>query len=116
MTTRIRTVGPETEVTDLLTAAEAAGRQVSLVRARAGKRATIEAFARVLHFPPWHGHTLDALSDCLTDWAERTAGEQEVVIDDARRLSDRDATGGITEVLTDLVREHPHVHVTLIDR
>lgn len=69
------------------------------------KRGMMTALARLLRFPDWFGHNLDALYDCLTDLSWLPAGEHVLVWTHPEVLATADPAGyrGIREVLADAV-------------
>ena len=69
------------------------------------KRGMMTALARLLRFPDWFGHNLDALYDCLTDLSWLPAGEHVLVWKHPEVLAAADPAGyrSIREVLTDAV-------------
>ena len=113
----IRVLRPGAEVEAFLARARAADRVVHYVTARPTKRQTIDAFARALDFPPWHGHNLDALADSLGDWAINRPQQQDLVVDRLQCLADEDpaAAAGIREVLVDLAAAHPRIRVAVVE-
>ncbi|WP_285725427.1 barstar family protein [Psychromicrobium xiongbiense] len=48
--------------------------QSYVIPAAANKEAVLDAFARSLGFPSYFGHNLDALADCLRDFAQALTG------------------------------------------
>ena len=58
--------------------------------------------ARELSFPPYYGHNLDALHDCLTDLSADTA----IILAEADKADPR-----LTDVLRDAEEENPHLRV-----
>lgn len=114
----MRVLGDKVDLEGLIADAVEEGRQVQVVRGRATKQATLEAFSQELNFPEWFGMNLDALADCLDTLARESEGEWEIVWDDAAELrrSDPRAATGIESVLAELDENHPSVHVTIIDR
>ncbi|KRE43012.1 barstar family protein [Knoellia sp. Soil729] len=114
----MRVIGDKVDLAGLLADAVEEGRQVQVVRGRATKQATLEAFSQELNFPEWFGMNLDALADCLDTLARESEGEWEIVWDgvaDLRREDPR-AASGIEGILREIDEEFPRVHVTLIDR
>ena len=58
--------------------------------------------ARELSFPPYYGHNLDALHDCLTDLSADTV----IILAEADKADPR-----LTDVLRDSAEENPHLRV-----
>lgn len=129
----IRILGEHTDVAGLLADAAEEGRAPVLVDATGAARhtgsdlgsdtgldkvATLDAFADALGFPDWWGRNLDALADCLDDYAHDLDGDVEVVWDHAAalRAGDPDAADAVTEILTEAEDRHPHLHVTVVER
>lgn len=114
----MRVLGDKVDLDGLIADAVEEGRQVQVVRGRATKAETLEAFSQELNFPEWFGMNLDALADCLDTLARESEGEWEIVWDDAAQLrrTDPRAAAGIESILRELTEEHPSVHVTLINR
>jgi len=114
----MRVLGDRVDLEGLVADAVEEGRQVQVVRGRATKSETLEAFSEALNFPEWFGMNLDALADCLDTLARESGGEWEIVWDEAAALrrDDPRAATGIESVLAELDEEHPSVHVTIIDR
>jgi RNAse (barnase) inhibitor barstar len=117
----IRVLGPEVSIAAVVREAQRRGGDVSVVPAGATKAESIDLFAEVLHFPDWFGRNLDALADCLHDYAEEPpedGGPRHLVWDGVARLrvgqpeSYRDITGVLAEVSAD----HDTFVVTVLDR
>lgn len=66
---------PHIDPQPLLAAAEAMGCAVFRIdlSAVADKGELLTALGRAMDFPDWYGHNLDALADCLNDFAWRPA-------------------------------------------
>lgn len=115
-------VGPGTSLAELVRQAHRDGEDVVVVPSGGTKAETLEWFADALHFPSWFGKNLDALADCLHDWAElRPAGDAEarhLVWDGvaALRVADSQSYQGICGVLDEVQEDHPMLVVTVVDR
>lgn len=114
----MRVLGDKVDLEGLIADATEEGRQVQVIRGRATKAQTLEAFSQELNFPEWFGMNLDALADCLDTLARESEGEWEIVWDrvaDLRRDEPRTAAS-IEAILRELDEQYPRVHVTVIER
>lgn len=77
------------------------GATVAVVDGTAERRVLLTAIGRALRFPPYYGHNLDALDECLRDLSWLPAGEVVLVWDHAEMLRHTDprAHFGVLEVL-----------------
>ncbi|MFW5469051.1 barstar family protein [Knoellia sp. CPCC 206435] len=116
----MRHLGARVDLDGLVADAREEGREVQVIPARSTKAEALEAFSATLNFPEWFGMNLDALADCLDTFARESAGqgEWELVWDGVAGLRQDDprALAGIEGILDELQQDHPHVHVTVIDR
>ncbi|KGN40508.1 barstar family protein [Knoellia aerolata] len=116
----MRHLGDRVDLDGLVADAVEEGREVQVIPARSTKAEALAAFSETLNFPEWFGMNLDALADCLDTFARESEGqgEWELVWDGvaALRRDDPRTFAGIERILDDLQREHPHVHVTVIER
>lgn len=122
----ITVVGPEVPLAELVRSAQRRGARVSVVPAGATKAESLCRFAQALDFPSWFGHNLDALADCLHDWAsgsgaDRTGGSGSalaLVWDGvaALRTDDPAAYKGIYAVLDEVGQDHPGTEITVVYR
>lgn len=116
----MRRLGDRVDLAGLVADAQGEGREVQVIPARPTKAEALEAFSETLNFPEWFGMNLDALADCLDTFARESEGqgEWELVWDGvaALRRDDPRTLAGIEGILDELQQDHPHVHVTVIDR
>ena len=116
----MRHLGDQVDLEGLVADAVEEGREVHVIPARSTKAEALEAFSETLNFPEWFGMNLDALADCLDTFARESEGqvEWELVWDGvaALRRDDPRTLTGIEGILDELQQEHPHVHVTVIER
>ncbi|MGL4745429.1 MAG: barstar family protein [Dermatophilaceae bacterium] len=114
----IRHLGPRVDLDGLLADACAERREVWVVRASETKAGTLGAFADALDLPAWFGGNLDALADCLDQFARDAPGEGELVVDRLAALSSADpaAAAALQELLAEVARAYPRFHVTVVDR
>ncbi|MGU3470470.1 barstar family protein [Paenibacillus sp. D51F] len=75
------------------------------------KLATIEAFhdalSRELHFPDYYGRNLDALYDCLTDYAGSPLAIHWISIEDSLKLLGERTTSALLSVFKDAADHNP---------
>jgi RNAse (barnase) inhibitor barstar len=117
----IRVLGPEVSIAEVVREARSHGGDVSVVPAGSTKSESIDLFAQVLHFPDWFGRNLDALADCLHDYAEgphEDGGPRHLVWDGVAllRRSHPDGYRDITSVLEEVSADHEGFVVTVLDR
>ena len=117
----IRVVGPEVSIADVVRAARRGGAAVSVVPAGSTKDESIDLFAEVLDFPDWFGRNLDALADCLHDYAEEpgeNGGVRHLVWDGVATLRRSHPEGyqDIASVLSEVSADHDTFVVTVLDR
>jgi len=117
----IRVLGPEVSIAEVVRAARQAGGDVSVVPAGASKAESIDLFAEVLDFPDWFGRNLDALADCLHDYAEEpgeNGGVRHLVWDGVATLRRSHPEGyqDIASVLSEVSADHDTFVVTVLDR
>ena len=117
----IRVLGPEVSVADVVREAQRHGGEVSVVPAGPTKAASLELFAEVLDFPDWFGRNLDALADCLHDFAEQPldgARARHLVWDGVAELrrEHRGTFEDIAGVLDEVTQDHAGFVVTILDR
>jgi RNAse (barnase) inhibitor barstar len=117
----IRVLGPEVSIAEVVRAAQRHGDEVSVVPAGATKAESIELFAEVLAFPEWFGRNLDALADCLHDYAEEPSEDgatRHLVWDGVAQLRRNHAEGyhDIASVLAEVSADHDTLAVTVLDR
>lgn len=117
----IRVLGPEVAIAEVVREAQREGGEVSVVPAGSTKAESIDLFAEVLDFPDWFGRNLDALADCLHDYAEEPHEDgrtRHLVWDGVAQLR-RDHPEGyadITSVLDEVSNDHDTFVVTVLDR
>lgn len=117
----IRVLGPEVSIADVVREARRMGGEVSVVPAGSTKAESIDLFAEVLDFPDWFGRNLDALADCLHDYAEvpgEDGGPRHLVWDGVARLRRSHPQGyeDIASVLDEVSVDHEGFLVTVLDR
>ena len=117
----IRVLGPEVSIAEVVREAQRHGGEVSVVPAGATKAESIDLFAEVLDFPDWFGRNLDALADCLHDYAEEPHEDgltRHLVWDGVARLRREHPEGyeDITSVLDEVSADHDTFVVTVLDR
>ena len=117
----IRVLGPEVSIADVVRDAQRKGGEVAVVPAGSTKAESIDLFAEVLEFPDWFGRNLDALADCLHDYAEgpRENGAARHLVWDGVALLRRSHPEGyedITSVLHEVSDDHEGFVVTVLDR
>lgn len=116
----MRRLGDRADLEGLVADAREEGRQVQVIPGRPTKAEALEAFSESLSFPEWFGMNLDALADCLDTFARESEGraEWELVWDGVATLRrcEPGTLASIEAILDELQQEHPHVHVTVIDR
>ena len=117
----IRILGPEVSIGDLVREAQDDGDDVSVVPAGPTKADSLELFAEVLDFPDWFGRNLDALADCLHDFAEQpldSARARHLVWDGVAELrrEHRETFEDIAGVLDEVSQDHAGFVVTILDR
>lgn len=117
----IRILGPDVSIAEVVRDAQNDGDDVSVVPAGATKAESLELFAEVLAFPDWFGRNLDALADCLHDFAEQPldgARVRHLVWDGVGvlRQDNHDTFDDIAGVLDDVTRDHAGFVVTILDR
>jgi RNAse (barnase) inhibitor barstar len=117
----IRILGPEVTIAEVVREARSEGGEVSIVPAGSTKAESIELFAQVLDFPDWFGRNLDALADCLHDYAEEPNAEgatRHLVWDGVARLRRSHPEGyrDIASVLDEVSEDHDTLVVTVLDR
>jgi RNAse (barnase) inhibitor barstar len=117
----IRILGPEVSVADVVREAQRDGDHVSVVPAGATKAESLDLFAEVLRFPDWFGRNLDALADCLHDFAEEPleAGRLRHLVWDGvalLRRSHPESYQDLTGVLAEVTEDHDAFVVTVLDR
>nr|WP_238338161.1 barstar family protein [Pedococcus badiiscoriae] len=114
-------MGPEVTFDDVVRGARDRGHDVCVVPAGATKAESIELFAQVLDFPDWFGRNLDALADCLHDFAEQPLGgarARHLVWDGAAQLrrGHLETFEDIAGVLDEVSQDHASFVVTILDR
>ncbi|MGL5866346.1 MAG: barstar family protein [Dermatophilaceae bacterium] len=114
----IRHLGPRVDLAGLLADARAEGREVAVVRAAGTASGTLDAFAQTLDLPAWFGGNLDALADCLDQFARDAVGDWELVVDGLAPLTwaDPPAADSLRDLLAEVALAHPRFQVTVIDR
>ena len=117
----IRVLGPEVSVAEVVREAQSQGGDVAVVPAGSTKAESIDLFAEVLDFPDWFGRNLDALADCLHDYAEEPREDgrpRHLVWDGVARLrrSHPEGYDDITSVLDEVSADHDTFVVTVLDR
>ena len=116
----IRVRGPGTSIREVVREAQEEGDDVSVVPAGATKAESLELFAEVLGFPHWFGRNLDALADCLHDYAEEplTHGRRHLVWDGVAllRRDHPDSYADLCGVLDEVSEDHEALVVTVLDR
>jgi RNAse (barnase) inhibitor barstar len=117
----IRILGPEVSIADVVREARDDGDDVSVVPAGSTKADSLDRFAEVLAFPDWFGRNLDALADCLHDFAEQPlegARARHLVWDGVGplRREQHDTFEDIVGVLDDVSEDHAGFVVTILDR
>jgi RNAse (barnase) inhibitor barstar len=108
-------------IAEVVREAQSEGGEVSVVPAGATKSESIDLFAEVLDFPDWFGRNLDALADCLHDYAEEPGADgapRHLVWDGVARLrrSHPEGYDDITSVLDEVSADHEGFRVTVLDR
>lgn len=117
----IRVLGPEVSIAEVVRDAQRQGGEVSVVPAGSTKAESIDLFAEVLDFPDWFGRNLDALADCLHDYAEEPrehGAPRHLVWDGVAQLRRSHPEGyqDITSVLDEVSADHEGFVVTVLDR
>ena len=117
----IRILGPEVSVAEVVRDARNDGDHVSVVPAGTTKADSLEQFAQVLDFPDWFGRNLDALADCLHDFAEQPlegARARHLVWDGVGplRRQHHETFEDIAGVLDEVSQDHASFVVTILDR
>lgn len=117
----IRVLGPEVPIAQVVREAQSRGADVTVVPAGSTKAESIDLFAEVLHFPDWFGRNLDALADCLHDYAEELpeeGGGRHLVWDGvaALRRTHPEGFDDISDVLGEVTADHEGFSVTVLDR
>jgi RNAse (barnase) inhibitor barstar len=117
----IRILGPEVSVAEVVRDAQNDGDDVSVVPAGTTKADSLEQFAQVLDFPDWFGRNLDALADCLHDFAEQPlegARARHLVWDGVGplRRQHHDTFEDIAGLLDEVSQDHSSFVVTILDR
>ena len=117
----IRVVGPDVSIAEVVRAAQRLGADVSVVPAGGTRAESIDLFAEALSFPDWFGRNLDALADCLHDFAEgrgRGGAPRHLVWDGVARLrlEHPESYHDITSVLAEVSADHDRFVVTVLDR
>ena len=117
----IRILGPDVGIAEVVRDAQNDGHEVSVVPAGATKAESLELFAETLDFPEWFGRNLDALADCLHDFAEQPldgARARHLVWDGAATLrrDHHDTFEDIAGVLDEVAQDHDGFVVTILDR
>jgi len=118
----VRDLGAGASMTELVSGARADGRDVVVVTAGATVGQSLDWFAESLDLPEWFGRNLDALADCLHDFAEEEAQEGtegRVLVWDRVALFkvvDPEGYDGIRSVLLEVEDEHPSLAVVVVDR
>ena len=92
-----------------------------MVPAGATKAESIDLFAEVLDFPDWFGRNLDALADCLHDFAEEPredGGLRHLVWDGVAPCAHppRGLPTTSAGVLAEVSADHDTFVVTVLDR
>ena len=117
----IRVVGPEVSIAEVVREAQRHGGDVAVVPAGATKAESIDLFAEVLDFPDWFGRNLDALADCLHDYAEQGTEDGHALhlvwdgVAELRRTRP-EVFEAITGVLEEVSAAHDTFGVTVLDR
>lgn len=117
----IRVLGPEVPIAQVVREAQGRGADVTVVPAGSTKAESIDRFAEVLHFPDWFGRNLDALADCLHDYAEEPSqgGRGRHLVWDgvaALRRAQPDGYDDVLDVLGEVTADHEGFSVTVLDR
>jgi len=89
------------------------GREPAVVAAAPDKAAVLDAFAAALSFPAHFGHNLDALSDCLWDWAEGLTVPTTLVWTRPETL-DAPTADAVTTILGGAEAASPHLAVVVL--
>ena len=117
----IRLLGPEVSIAEVVRDAQNAGDDVAVVPAGPSTADSLERFAEVLDFPDWFGRNLDALADCLHDFAEQPldgARARHLVWAGAATLRrhHHETYVDIAGVLDEVSQDHAGFVVTILDR
>lgn len=117
----IRILGPEVPIAEVVRNAQRDGDDVCIVPVGATKAESLDLFAEVLDFPDWFGRNLDALADCLHDFAEQPldgARARHLVWDGAANLrrDHHETFEDIAGVLDEVSQDHAGFVVTILDR
>ena len=117
----IRILGAEVSIAEVVREAQRAGDHVLVVPAGTTKANSLDLFGEVLSFPDWFGRNLDALADCLHDFAEQPldgARARHLVWDGVAplRREHQDTFEDIAGVLDEVSQDHAGFVVTILDR
>lgn len=110
-------LGPATDVSELVAADEAAGRQVLLVTGGVDKHSALVAFAEGLGLADWFGHTYDALVDALRELGG-VGREVSLVWDGVAAMIEVDplAFADLLDLLRAVEAERDDLYITVVTR
>jgi len=113
-----RLLGPGTAIGPLVRDLQAQGVEVHVVPAGADKTESLRIFGEVLGFPPWYGHNLDALFDCLSMVVHDSSMPVHVVWDGTAELraAHPEVFDAVVQVLDDTEDEQESFAATVLDR
>jgi len=98
---------------ELVHASLAIGREPFAVPGAPDKAETLNAFAAALDFPAWFGGNLDALNDCLGDWASALTVPATLVWERSATL-DAGTAAAVESILGDAEAGSPHLSVIVL--
>lgn len=100
-------------LSELAHASLAVGREPFTVPAAADKTGTLAAFATALGFPDWFGGNLDALNDCLGDWADALSSPSALLWQRSATL-DAGTAAAVESILGEAEAGSPHLAVVVL--
>ncbi|MFJ3959063.1 barstar family protein [Arthrobacter sp. NPDC090010] len=95
-------------------AALSQGREAYAVPRAPDRTGVLDAFAVALGFPEYYGRNLDALNDCLGEWAAQLSYPSILMWEKAPELDDATASA-IAEILTVTEGQTGHLAVVVLD-
>lgn len=112
------TTDTDAPIAEVVRAARAAGRAVTIVPAGATKAESLDIFADALRLPEWFGRNLDALADSLGEYAAALSGPTELVWDGVAEIlaAEPRSYTALRAVLTEAESAHRDLHVTVVHR
>lgn len=100
-------------LSELAHASLAIGREPFVVPAAPDKADTLNAFATALALPAWFGGNLDALNDCLVDWASALSSPAALLWERSATL-DAGTAAAVVSILDEAETASPHLAVIVL--